>query len=75
VAASSVGAGAGATPAGGMSIQVRALHAYTPRSPDELQLKQGDLITVVAKEDDGWWHGVKADGSTGVFPSNFVKEV
>jgi hypothetical protein len=54
--------------------RVIVLHAYVPRSPDELALKPGDILTVTGKEDDGWWHGLASDGSTGVFPSNFVRE-
>ena len=53
------------------------LHAYVPKadSVDELALTPGEIVRVTGKEDDGWWHGVNASGASGVFPSNFVKEV
>ena len=55
--------------------RARALHAYAPHGDDELALNPGDELTVTRKEDDGWWFGAKADGSTGAFPSNFVQEL
>ncbi|KAL5289623.1 hypothetical protein ACFFRR_009591 [Megaselia abdita] len=48
--------------------------AYHPQNEDELELKVGDIITIVSKEaqDIGWWKGEK-NGKIGVFPDNFVK--
>ena len=65
--------GSTAPPAGGKD-RVVVLHAYVPRSPDELALKVGEVLTVTGREDDGWWHGLTSDGAVGVFPSNFVRE-
>lgn len=44
---------------------------------DDLPLKKGDKILVLDMSDtDGWWEGRKlSDGSTGFFPSNFVKRI
>jgi len=55
--------------------QARALYAYDPQNSDELSLKEGDVITVTKKEDDGWWMGSLPNGSQGVFPSNYVEVV
>jgi hypothetical protein len=55
--------------------RVRVAHAYAPTNVDELALKPGEIITVLAKEEDGWWHGTNASGASGLFPSNFVKEI
>ena len=37
----------------------RVLYPYTPQYPDELELKDGDLIHVLSKdsEEKGWWRG------------------
>nr|XP_023677020.1 SH3 domain-containing protein 21 [Paramormyrops kingsleyae] len=40
---------------------------------DELDLKKGDIVTVISKdsEDEGWWEG-ELNGRRGFFPDNFV---
>ena len=37
----------------------RVLYGYTALQPDELELKEGDMITILFKdcEDKGWWKG------------------
>ncbi len=64
-----------ASPAG-ISSQISypeatALYAYTPENQDELELFEGLKIQVTKKDGD-WWEG-KANGKTGVFPSNYVQ--
>ncbi|XP_051721229.1 SH3 domain-containing protein 21 isoform X2 [Ctenopharyngodon idella] len=51
----------------------RVMFDYTAVSEDELNLKKGDVITVINKstEDDGWWEG-ELNGHRGIFPDNFV---
>lgn len=46
---------------------------YAAVAEDELNLKKGDVITVINKstEDDGWWEG-EVNGRRGFFPDNFV---
>lgn len=46
---------------------------YTYESPElgDLTFREGDLI-LVSKRDGEWWHG-SIGGSSGVFPSNYVK--
>lgn len=47
---------------------------YTAEHEDELELREGDIITVLCKEleDKGWWKG-ELGGNVGVFPDNFVE--
>ncbi|XP_039951128.1 serine-rich adhesin for platelets isoform X3 [Bactrocera tryoni] len=47
---------------------------YTPQNDDELELKVGEIITIISMElpDKGWWKG-ELHGKVGVFPDNFVK--
>ncbi|XP_076634952.1 ephexin isoform X2 [Colletes latitarsis] len=56
--------------------QVVALYSYSPNQPDELSLHPGDVINVLQKMSDGWFHGKKLlDGDQGWFPGNYTKEV
>ncbi|XP_076648849.1 ephexin isoform X2 [Halictus rubicundus] len=56
--------------------QVVALYSYSPNQPDELSLHPGDVINVLRKMPDGWFHGEKLlDGEQGWFPGNYTKEV
>lgn len=52
----------------------RVMFPYTAEHEDELELKEGDVITVLCKEleDKGWWRG-ELGGHVGVFPDNFVE--
>lgn len=56
--------------------QVRVIYAYKAQNEDELTIKEGDIITVIAKdsEDAGWWKGELA-GRIALFPDNFVEVV
>lgn len=48
-------------------------YPYKSQNSDELNLKVGDVVTVLSQEgqDPGWWFG-ELNGQTGVFPDNFV---
>uniref|UniRef100_A0A8C2YFC8 SH3 domain containing kinase binding protein 1 n=1 Tax=Coturnix japonica TaxID=93934 RepID=A0A8C2YFC8_COTJA len=48
--------------------------SYLPQNEDELELKVGDIIEVVGEVEEGWWEGI-LNGKTGMFPSNFIKEL
>ena len=52
--------------------QVIALYDYESQGDQELDLEEGDIITVIAKEDDVWWCG-QSKGKMGMFPSNYVE--
>ncbi|XP_061780399.1 CD2-associated protein isoform X1 [Nerophis lumbriciformis] len=52
----------------------RALYDYQPVNEDELELKVGDIVDVTEEVEEGWWSGV-LNNKSGLFPSNFVKEV
>ncbi|XP_030624144.1 SH3 domain-containing kinase-binding protein 1 [Chanos chanos] len=61
----------------GESIRKRrckAAFSYVPQNEDELELKVGDVIEILGEVEEGWWEGV-LNGKTGMFPSNFTKEV
>ncbi|XP_013421485.1 SH3 domain-containing kinase-binding protein 1 isoform X5 [Lingula anatina] len=54
--------------------RARVLYSYSAENDDELNLAEGDVITILDKEleDGGWWKG-ELDGKIGVFPDNFVE--
>ncbi|XP_059212144.1 CD2-associated protein [Centropristis striata] len=54
--------------------QCKALFDYQPQNEDELELKIGDIIDITEEVEEGWWNGT-FNGKSGLFPSNFVKEV
>ncbi|XP_058506844.1 sorbin and SH3 domain-containing protein 1 isoform X9 [Solea solea] len=54
----------------------QALYSYVPQNEDELELREGDLVSVMEKCDDGWFVGTsKRTKQFGTFPGNYVKEV
>ncbi|KAK4876428.1 hypothetical protein RN001_012850 [Aquatica leii] len=56
--------------------QVTAIHSYNASQPDELALSRGDVINVIRKMADGWYHGERIrDGQTGWFPANYTIEI
>ncbi|XP_077583864.1 nostrin [Stigmatopora nigra] len=54
--------------------QCKALYNFAPQRADELPLKEGDLLDIYTKEENGWWFGA-LNGQTGHFPSTYVKEL
>lgn len=52
---------------------VKAIHNFKGKNNDELCFKKGDILTVTQTLDGGWWEGT-LNGTTGWFPSNYVKE-
>jgi len=49
------------------------LFDYRSQAPDELDLKEGDVLEIVSKDASGWWTG-RFKGRQGLFPGNYVKE-
>nr|XP_046259210.1 nostrin [Scatophagus argus] len=54
--------------------QCKALYNFTSQEDDELTLKEGDLLDIYIKEDNGWWFG-ELNGKKGHFPSAYVEEL
>lgn len=54
------------------SERVEALHEYraNPEDPTELSFDRGDILEIVDRRGN-WWQARKADGSTGIIPSNY----
>jgi len=52
--------------------RVKALYEFWGESEAELSFSVGAIITVIKKDDPGWWEG-QLDGRKGLFPSNYVE--
>ncbi|XP_014037001.1 SH3 domain-containing kinase-binding protein 1 isoform X5 [Salmo salar] len=52
----------------------KATFSYVPQNEDELELKIGDVIHILGEVEEGWWEG-SLNGKTGMFPSNFTREL
>ncbi|XP_077965400.1 sorbin and SH3 domain-containing protein 2 isoform X10 [Gasterosteus aculeatus] len=54
----------------------QAVYNYLPRNEDELELKEGDVVNVMEKCDDGWFVGTSRHSKLfGTFPGNYVKQL
>jgi len=53
------------------------IYDYEATIPEELNLKEGDILAVLHTRDDGWWEGDLLDeyhgARRGLFPSNFTE--
>ena len=59
------------------TVTAVALFACKAERSGEISFKEGDTITILAKEapghGEGWWVGRNEKGKKGAFPSNYVK--
>ncbi|XP_039599481.1 E3 ubiquitin-protein ligase SH3RF3-like isoform X2 [Polypterus senegalus] len=52
----------------------RVVVPYPPQSEAEIELKEGDIVFVHKKREDGWFKGtLQRTGRTGLFPGSFVE--
>ena len=55
--------------------KVCADYDFKPADKEELEMKRGDIITVIKKKDPNWWEGEIQRGNRtlrGVFPQTYV---
>lgn len=52
----------------------RAIYDYDATHSDEMSIKQGDIINLYEKQEDGWWQG-ECGGHVGIFPATYVEEI
>ncbi|XP_058245086.1 vinexin isoform X3 [Hemibagrus wyckioides] len=54
----------------------KAVYNYKPQNGDELELREGDIVQVMEKCDDGWFVGTsERTRAFGTFPGNYVAPV
>ncbi|CAB0002311.1 unnamed protein product [Nesidiocoris tenuis] len=59
-----------------LELSYRVLYNYKPQNDDELELKEGDVVYVMEKCDDGWYVGsLHRNGQFGTFPGNYVDRI
>ncbi|XP_051951998.1 E3 ubiquitin-protein ligase SH3RF1 [Xyrauchen texanus] len=59
-----------------MCERYRVAVSYPPQSEAELELKEGDIVFVHRKREDGWFKGtLQRNGRTGLFPGSFVDSI
>ncbi|XP_020784608.2 nostrin [Boleophthalmus pectinirostris] len=54
--------------------QCKAIYDFTPKQEDELSFKEGDVLNIFTKAENGWWFG-ELNGHKGHFPCTYVVEV
>ena len=52
-----------------------AQYDYEKAEDNELELREGELVTNIEMVDDDWWMGSNSRGESGLFPSNYVELV
>eukprot|EP00126_Sphaerothecum_destruens_P011472 Sdes_comp20914_c0_seq2m18252 len=50
------------------------LHDYEAMNEGDISLKEGDVVRILRKVNDGWWQG-ELCGKIGMFPANYVEEM
>ena len=53
--------------------EATVLYDYAATDATELNISEGEVITVTKEDDSGWWEGKNKSGQTGLFPGNYVK--
>jgi len=66
-------AAVGGVAAGSAGSTCTALYNHAASEAGELEFRKGDIITVIRKDDSGWWEGRTSDGKKGIFPTNYVQ--
>ncbi|XP_076985969.1 SH3 and cysteine-rich domain-containing protein isoform X2 [Tamandua tetradactyla] len=51
-----------------------ALYRFVPQENDDLEMRPGDMITLLEDSNEDWWKG-KIQDRIGFFPANFVQRV
>ncbi|XP_067656864.1 drebrin-like protein B [Haliotis asinina] len=65
---------AGNIQAGGdQGLTAIALYDYQAADDSEITFDPDDIITNIEQIDDGWWTGTAPDGTSGMFPANYVE--
>mmetsp|Transcript_16571 Transcript_16571/g.18756 ORF Transcript_16571/g.18756 Transcript_16571/m.18756 type:complete len:483 (-) Transcript_16571:966-2414(-) len=56
-----------------MGTLASALYAFDGVRDDNLNFKEGEVITIIEMNENGWWKGTNSKGEVGIFPYNYVQ--
>ena len=56
------------------AVKVKALFDYDASEDNELSFKEGNVITIIGDDIEGWSVG-ELNGKKGMFPSNYVEKL
>ncbi|KAM0286972.1 hypothetical protein ACHAQH_000657 [Verticillium albo-atrum] len=64
-------------PAGAQAGGKRAViqYDYEKAEDNEIELREGQIVTNIEMVDEDWWMGTNSKGESGLFPSNYVELV
>lgn len=55
--------------------RVQALYNFEAEETGELSFTKGTILTITEKPDPNWWMGVDPNGTSGLIPSTYVKNI
>ena len=55
-------------------FKCKAINDYSATVDDELDLKEGEIYTIMQKDPSGWWYAVNDNGDDGWVPSNYLED-
>jgi len=49
------------------------VYDFESEDPDELPFVENEILTIVSKNDEGWWRARNSSGRIGLIPANYTE--